>query len=122
MFKKREKIRLQMEHEKLRQYVEQLQAAEKQDATASEMEASQKSKKKGRGVSHARPKTTNFKQSGPYRPFTGMGTQFTGQQGINFFRGRAVSASMPKNPKMRRYENLIAKLKRMLENEKRSLR
>lgn len=51
-----------------------------------------------------------------------MGTQFTGQQGINFFRGRAVSASVPKNPKMRRFENLIAKLKRMLENEKRSLR
>ena len=120
--KKREKVRLEMEHARLRAQVEALQAADKQDSRASEMEASQRSKKKGRGTSQARPKTTNFNKNGPYRPFTGMGTQFTGPQGMNFFRGRAVSATVAKNPKMRRYENLIAKLKRCLENEKRSLR
>ena len=98
--------------------------AEQQDAAASEMEASERSKKKGkgRGASLARPKTTGVNKAGPYRPFTGMNTQFTGQPGLNFFRNRAVSATVPKNPKMRRYETLIAKLKRMLENEKKSLR
>ena len=36
--------------------------------------------------------------------------------------GRAVSANIINNPKLKRYENLIQRLKKMMEVEKKSLR
>ena len=42
---------------------------------------------------------------------------------MNFMQGRAISASVTvRNPRCRKYENLITKLKKMLENEKKGLR
>ena len=65
--------------------------------------------------------TTGLKTKGPYRPFTGMNTLFMGRG--NTIGNRAVSAGVTvRNPKMRKYENLIAKLKRVYENEKKHLR
>lgn len=36
--------------------------------------------------------------------------------------GRAISANVTGNPRVKRYEDIIARLKRMLQNEKKSLR
>lgn len=76
----------------------------------------------GRNPQVKRPNTTAMNAGkGPYRPFTGMNTQY-GVGSLNFLGGRAVSATVVQNPKLRRFENLIYKLKKILENEKKGLR
>ena len=80
-----------------------------------------KSSKHSKTSNGQRPMTTGLKQKGPYRPFTGMNTQFMGRG--NGIGGRATSAGVTvRNPKLRKYENLIAKLKRVYEKEKNALR
>ena len=50
------------------------------------------------------------------RPFTGVNTNYGGSYAnFNFMGARAVSAATVINPKLRRFENLITKLKRTLE-------
>lgn len=60
---------------------------------------------------------------GAPRPFTGVNTvggmSYTG---INFMGNRAMTAAHELNPKLRRFENLIFRLKKLLESEKKSLR
>ena len=59
---------------------------------------------------------------GAARPFTG----FSGikSYGGNFMGGRAKTANYAasSNPKLRRFENLIDRLKKILESEKKNLR
>ena len=80
------------------------------------------------GISKAnlpRPNTTAMgKMNGfgaPPRPFTGVhtvgGMSYTGQN----FMNRAMTAA-ELNPKLRRFESLIFRLKKLLESEKKSLR
>jgi len=75
-----------------------------------------------------RPNTTAMgKMAGPGglgappRPFTGVNTvggmSYTG---INFMNRAMTAAEL--NPKLRRFENLIFRLKKLLESEKKSLR
>jgi len=58
------------------------------------------------------------------RPFTGANTIGGGTSyGANFMYGRATSANYAAlNPKLRRFENLIYRLKKLLESEKKGLR
>lgn len=60
--------------------------------------------------------------SGASRPFTGVNTvggmSYTG---VNFMGARAMTAANL-NPKLRRFENLIFRLKKLLESEKKGLR
>jgi len=73
-----------------------------------------------------RPNTTAMRggvPDGAHRPFTGVNTagvmSYTGAG----FAGRAISANYAAlNPKLRRFENLIYRLKKMLEAEKKALR
>jgi hypothetical protein len=51
------------------------------------------------------------------RPFTGINTAGVMSYAVG---GRAVSAQQ--NPKLRRFENLIFRLKKILESEKKALR
>jgi len=57
----------------------------------------------------------------PPRPFTGVNTvggmSYTG---VNFMQRAMTAAEL--NPKLRRFENLIFRLKKLLESEKKSLR
>jgi len=77
-----------------------------------------------------RPNTTAMGMKPPYkgmpvnRPFTGItGGISNGMTIGNFMGGRATSAANAfKNPKLRRFENLIFKLKKILESEKKNLR
>jgi hypothetical protein len=65
-----------------------------------------------------------FNGPGNARPFTGMNTNLGGlsNTGLNL-AGRANSASFAlQHPKLRRFENLILRLKKILENEKKNLR
>lgn len=65
-----------------------------------------------------------MKFNGPSRPFTGVNTNIGGisNQGLNMI-GRANSASFAmQNPKLRRFENLIFRLKKIHETEKKNLR
>lgn len=59
-----------------------------------------------------------------YRPFTGVtGGISNGLPMGNFMGGRAISANYAaQNPKLRRFENLIYRLKKILESEKKNLR
>lgn len=66
-----------------------------------------------------------FNGPGNARPFTGMNTNLGGisNAGLNFMGGRANSASFAlRHPKLRRFENLIFRLKKVLDQEKKSLR
>lgn len=58
------------------------------------------------------------------RPFTGVtGGISNGIPMSNFMGGRAISANYAaQNPKLRRFENLIYRLKKILESEKKNLR
>ena len=63
------------------------------------------------------------------RPFTGAAaasakTQKDGLFGFKSLPGgnRAISAGFAQNPKLQRYEDLTARLKKLLENEKRNVR
>ena len=58
------------------------------------------------------------------RPFTGINTTGDGLTNLgNFIGGRAISANYAViNPKLRRFENLIYRLKKVLEAEKKQLR
>lgn len=74
-----------------------------------------------------RPNTTAMGQKPPMpvnRPFTGLtGGISNGMTLGNFMGARATSAANAfKNPKLRRFENLIFKLKKILETEKKNLR
>jgi hypothetical protein len=81
----------------------------------------------------SRPKTAAMQMgSGLLRPPTGI-TNFNGKRGNNVTTGgaykaghllgqRAISANVGANPKVKRYEDVISRLKRMLEMEKKSLR
>lgn len=70
-----------------------------------------------------RPNTTAMKFGSSARPFTGMNTNYGGSYaGINFMGGRALSAATVMDPKFRRKETLVNKLKRILEDEKKELR
>lgn len=51
----------------------------------------------------------------------GLPGQASGLQGLQK-AGRAVSAGFVKNPKLARYEDLIARLKKLLDAEKKNLR
>ena len=55
------------------------------------------------------------------RPFTGVNTVGGTSYGMNFMGARAMTAA-ELNPKLRRFENLIFRLKKLLESEKKSLR
>jgi|TARA_B110000305_G_C19366382_1_gene602148 hypothetical protein len=56
------------------------------------------------------------------RPFTGV-NPMGGAMSMNFMGGRAISANYAnQNPKLRRFENLIYRLKKILESDKKSLR
>ena len=56
------------------------------------------------------------------RPFTGISGLKSMGMG-NFMGGRAISANYAaQNPKLRRFENLIYRLKKILESEKKNLR
>ena len=65
-----------------------------------------------------------FNGPGNARPFTGMNTNLGGisNAGLNHV-GRANSASFAlQHPKLRRFENLILRLKKILETEKKNCR
>ena len=56
------------------------------------------------------------------RPFTGVGTSGIMSYGAHM-GGRAISANYAaQNPKLRRFENLIYRLKKNLESDKKALR
>jgi len=73
-----------------------------------------------------RPNTTAIgapgARNGGFRPFTGVNT-VSGLPGVNCLGGRAISANFANlNPKLRRFENLIYRLKKIMEAEKKALR
>ena len=98
-----------------------MQNADRQDQTQNELDKQKSSRhndsqgsKGGKNLNAKRPNTTAMNAAkGPYRPFTGMNTQY-GVGSLNFLGGRAVSATIVQNPKLRRFENLIYKLKKIL--------
>lgn len=57
---------------------------------------------------------------GAARPFTG----FSGIKSVggNFGRAKTANYAASSNPKLRRFENLIDRLKKILESEKKNLR
>lgn len=59
-----------------------------------------------------------------FRPFTGLNTNTDGlSNGFKFTGGRAISANYAiSNPKLHRFENLIYKLRKILDQEKKNLR
>jgi len=77
-----------------------------------------------------RPNTTALPNQfghAPARPFTGVDSKgFPGiscPSALNILGGRAISANYAfQNPKLRRYENVIYRLKKVLEGEKKGLR
>ena len=57
------------------------------------------------------------------RPFTGVNTAGVMSYAMGMGAGRAISANYAaQNPKLRRFENLIYRLKKILEAEKKALR
>ena len=57
------------------------------------------------------------------RPFTGVNTAGVMSYAVGMGGGRAISANYAaQNPKLRRFENLIYRLKKILEAEKKALR
>ena len=73
-----------------------------------------------------RPRTAAVAGGNILRPPTAAinnGTRFKGNfLPSGFGLGRAVSASIVNNPKLKRYEDLITRIKKLLELEKKSLR
>lgn len=83
----------------------------------------------GAGVVGGRPKTAAMPGGLP-RPPTGFNkfhgannmTASAGKGGMNFLGQRAASAQVMGNPRIKRYEDIIQRLKKMMAMEKKSLR
>ena len=107
---------------KLKKQVESIQQAEKAEESANKMadqkSSSNNSKKPPKAEAIKRPNTTAMNQK-VFRPFTGATHAFS----MNITGGRAASANNAQlNPKLRRFENVIGRLKKILETEKKNLR
>lgn len=98
-YRKKEAQKLKILHAKLKRQAEELQNADRQDQTQNELDAQKSSRQEDSRASNGkpnmkRPNTTAMNApKGPYRPFTGMNTQY-GVGSLNFLGGRAVSATI----------------------------